>query len=102
MADGGSGCGEAGDRVRRRVRVRGRVQGVVFRASTQDRASALGVQGWVRNCPDGSVEAVFEGDPAAVEAAIAFCREGPRWAHVERVDVLEERPEGLRGFEIHR
>ena len=83
-----------------RLRIRGRVQGVWFRGSTERRAQALGLSGWVRNCPDGSVEAVFEGSRSAVDAALAFCREGPRGARVERVDVSEEEPEGLAGFDV--
>jgi len=86
--------------VRRRVLVHGRVQGVFFRGATQRRARALGVAGWVRNRADGSVEAVFEGARDAVEAALAFCREGPPGARVERVDVREEAPEGLGGFDV--
>ena len=86
--------------VRRRVRVHGRVQGVWFRGSTERRARALGLAGWVRNQPDGSVEAVFEGSPSAVDAALVFCREGPPGARVERVDVSEEAPEGLAGFDV--
>ena len=87
-------------RVRRRVTVQGRVQGVWFRGSTERRARALGLSGWVRNRPDGSVEAVFEGSRGAVDAALAFCREGPPGARVERVDVCEEAPEGLDGFDV--
>jgi len=86
--------------IRRRVRVHGRVQGVWFRGATQRRARALGVSGWVRNLPDGTVEAVFEGPPAAVERALAFCREGPSGARVERLEVDDEAPEGLRGFDV--
>ena len=86
--------------MRRRVLVHGRVQGVFFRGATQRRARALGVAGWVRNRADGSVEAVFEGARDAVEAALAFCREGPPGARVERVDVREEAPEGLGGFDV--
>jgi acylphosphatase len=86
--------------VRRRVRVEGRVQGVWFRGATQAQARALGLAGWVRNRPDGSVEAVFEGPRAAVEHALAFCRRGPPAAHVERVEVADEPPEGLRGFDV--
>lgn len=71
-----------------------------FRDSTCRQASARGVSGWVRNRPDGTVEAVFEGDREAVEAMIAFCREGPRGARVEGVDVTEEQPEGLSGFQV--
>jgi len=87
-------------RLRRRVEVYGRVQGVWFRGSTERRARALGLAGWVRNRADGSVEAVFEGSQSAVDAALAFCREGPRGARVERVEVSEEEPEGHAGFEV--
>ena len=90
------------DRVRRRVVVEGRVQGVWFRAATAEQARALGLAGWVRNRPDGRVEAVFEGAPAAVDAALAFCRRGPPAARVERVEVREEAPEGLAGFAVRR
>jgi acylphosphatase len=82
------------------VTIEGRVQGVFFRDTTRRRAAALGVAGSVRNRPDGAVEAVFEGDPEAVEAMIAFCREGPRGARVDRVEVSAEQPEGLSGFEV--
>jgi acylphosphatase len=71
---------------------------VWFRGSTQQRAQALGLAGWVRNCPDGSVEAVFEGPADAVAAALAFCGEGPPAARVERVEVWEEAVEGLHEF----
>ena len=87
-------------RIRRRVIVSGRVQGVFFRGSTQDEARAQGVDGWVRNRWDGTVEAVFEGPPAAVDAMLEFCRRGPRWARVDALEVQEEAPESLRGFEI--
>lgn len=63
-------------------------------------ASSREVAGWVRNRPDGTVEAVFEGDPAAVEAMLAFCREGPRGARVDHVEIDDEAPEGLTAFEI--
>ena len=86
--------------VRRRVMVSGRVQGVYFRQSTVREASALGVAGWVRNLPDGRVEAVFEGTRELVDAAVAWCAEGPRGAAVESVEVLEETPEGLPGFSL--
>ncbi len=76
------------------------MQGVFFRGSTQARATELGLAGWVRNRPDGSVEAVFEGSSAAVERAVAFCREGPRGARVDTLDVVEEPPEGLVGFDV--
>jgi acylphosphatase len=82
------------------VVVSGRVQGVWFRDSTRQRAQALGVAGWARNCPDGSVEVVAEGEPDAVDALIAFLREGPRRAEVAGVEVVDEEPEGLTGFEV--
>ena len=64
------------------LRIEGRVQGVFFRQSTCDIARRLGLTGWVRNCPDGSVEAVFEGEENAVEEAIVWCRQGPPAAQV--------------------
>lgn len=90
----------AEERIRRRVVVRGRVQGVAFRASTQAQAQRLGVSGWVRNRADGAVEAALEGAPDAVEALIAFCRCGPRFAAVNDVAVSEENPEGAEEFAI--
>ena len=86
--------------IRRRVTVRGHVQGVFFRETTRRRAQARGVAGWVANKPDGSVEAVLEGENDAVEAIVAFVREGPRGARVDWVDVEHQEPEGLSGFEI--
>ena len=86
--------------IRRRVVVRGRVQGVFFRDTTRRRARAAGVSGWVSNRPDGAVEAVFEGDPDGVEEMLRFAAEGPRGADVDRREVTEEEPEGLSGFEI--
>ena len=85
---------------RRRVVARGRVQGVFFRDSTRREASRRGVAGWARNRGDGAVEAVFEGDPDAVEAMVAFVRAGPGHADVGDLEVVEERPEGLSGFAI--
>jgi acylphosphatase len=64
------------------------------------RAEAAGVAGWVRNTPEGAVEAVFEGDEDAVEELVEFCRRGPSRAEVASVEVEEERPEGLSGFEV--
>jgi len=84
--------------IRRRVVVSGHVQGVFFRETARRRALALGVAGWIRNNPDGSVEAAFEGAEDAVEQLVGFCREGPRGARVEWVDVIAEEPEGLSGF----
>lgn len=60
----------------------------------------MGVAGWVRNRPDGAVEAVFEGDPQAVDQLVEFCRRGPSRAEVTSVEVVEEEPEGLAGFEV--
>jgi acylphosphatase len=70
-----------------RVVVSGRVQGVFFRASTRDVAVRYGVRGFVRNLPDGRVEAVLQGDRGAVEKVVAFMREGPPGAFVEAADV---------------
>jgi acylphosphatase len=80
--------------------VHGRVQGVFFRDTTRRMAASRGVAGWVRNNPDGSVEAAFEGEPDAVETMVAFCREGPRGAEVEQVEVSEEEPQGDPGFRV--
>ena len=88
--------------VRRRVVVHGRVQGVYFRGATQAEALAAGLAGFVRNRPDGTVEAAFEGSAERVEALVAFCRRGPPSARVEGVEVFEEAPEGLAGFEVLR
>jgi len=89
-----------GETIRARVVVRGRVQGVFFRDTTRRRAEQRGVSGWVRNCVDGSVEAVFEGARDQVEGMVDFCREGPRGARVEQVERYDEEAEGLTGFTI--
>ena len=86
--------------VRRRVTAHGRVQGVFFRDSTREEAERRGVAGSVRNTGEGTVEAVFEGEEEAVESLVEFCRSGPGSADVERVDVDEEEPEGLQGFDV--
>jgi acylphosphatase len=86
--------------VRKRVIVHGRVQGVFFRDTTRRMAQSRDVSGWVRNNPDGTVEAGFEGSADAVEAMVEFAREGPRGAQVERVEVIDEEPEGLTGFRV--
>lgn len=80
--------------------VHGRVQGVFFRDATRRLAERHGVAGSVRNTTDGTVEAVFEGSPDAVEKLVAFCGEGPHGAAVERVEVYEETPEGLSDFRV--
>jgi acylphosphatase len=85
------------DTVRRRVVVRGEVQGVFFRDSTREEAQSRGVSGSVTNRDDGAVEAVFEGSREAVDALVAFCRAGPGRARVEDVKVIEEEPEGTSG-----
>jgi acylphosphatase len=82
------------------VIVSGRVQGVFFRDTIRGEARARGVAGAVTNRDDGSVEAVFEGDEADVEALVELCRNGPERAVVEAVEVIEEEPEGLEGFRV--
>jgi acylphosphatase len=78
----------------------GRVQGVFYRAFTSDQASELGLNGWVRNMPDGRVEAVFEGREVLIEQAIIACKRGPAGARVTNVDVTWEPVAGEKGFHI--
>ncbi len=85
---------------RRHVTVYGFVQGVGFRFALERAAQARGVSGWVRNRPDGTVEAAFEGEGEDVEALVELCREGPRGAEVERVEIAVESPEGVSGFRV--
>ena len=85
---------------RRHIIVYGFVQGVGFRFALQRAAESRSVSGWARNLPDGAVEAVFEGEREGVEALVAFCRQGPRGADVERVDARNEPPDGVTGFQI--
>ncbi len=85
---------------RRRVVVHGRVQGVFFRDSVRERAGSRGVAGWVRNRGYDNVEAVFEGPPDRVRRAVDWARRGPSRAIVETVQVFDEQPQGVRGFEI--
>jgi acylphosphatase len=80
--------------------VTGRVQGVFFRAWTRDEAQSLGVTGWVRNCPDGSVEAQLEGEAQAVDELVDLMREGPPGARVDDLSFEEADPEGLDSFEV--
>ena len=82
------------------VLITGRVQGVFFRARAHERATELGVAGWVRNEPDGTVAAHFEGDDAAVNALVEWCREGPAYAVVERVTVAPSVPSGTTEFAV--
>lgn len=78
------------DKLRARALISGRVQGVFFRAATRDEARRLGVRGWVRNLPNGMVEALFEGEKAAVNRILAWCYKGPPYAIVDRVEVHYE------------
>jgi acylphosphatase len=94
---------DALDASRAHIRIRGRVQGVYYRASMVQKAATAGLVGWVRNCADGSVESIAEGNRAAIETLIAWCREGPPGARVERVDVTWEKAAGdFAGFRIRR
>ncbi|MEU6083548.1 acylphosphatase [Streptomyces sp. NPDC047108] len=86
--------------IRKHVTVLGDVQGVFFRDTCRRTALGLRVAGWVRNRPDGTVEAVFEGDPDAVDRMVGWAREGPPSAIVDQVSARDEDPEGLTGFEI--
>lgn len=88
------------ERIRRKVTVSGRVQGVSFRYYASERAQAHGVAGWVRNCSDGTVEAVLEGEAEAVERLVRFFHTGPPLARVEDVRVADEAPQGLTGFHV--
>lgn len=80
--------------------VTGRVQGVFFRGACADEARARGLSGWVKNVPDGRVEAVFEGPDAQVEAMVVWCREGPPSARVDEVESWKEEPSGQEGFRV--
>ena len=84
--------------IRRRLIVHGLVQGVGFRYSLARQAQSRGVAGSAANRPDGAVEVVLEGEPDAVESLVRWCEDGPRGAVVQRVEVSDEQPEGLRGF----
>lgn len=87
-------------KVRKRIVVRGRVQGVFFRESCRREAAAAGVTGWIRNAMDGSVEAVFEGEEPAVAGLVQWCRVGPSQAVVTAVEVFDEKPIGEAGFRV--
>jgi acylphosphatase len=90
---------ESGERAH--VYVSGQVQGVFFRDSARERAEQLGLAGWVRNLPDGRVEAIFEGPSEKVREIIRWCEEGPSHAEVDDVDAEIEASEGdLEGFEV--
>ena len=97
----GAGTPAGGAKARARLLIAGRVQGVAYRQSAVDEAQRLGVTGWVRNLPDGRVEALAEGARPLVETFVAWCRRGPRFARVEHVTVTWEEPAGdLRRFDI--
>jgi acylphosphatase len=83
-----------------RVLVSGKVQGVFFRQRTVRLARSVECAGWVMNRADGRLEAVFEGPADAIDRMVAWCHEGPEHAIVEGVEVVEEEPEGLEGFEV--
>ena len=86
--------------IRRRVVISGRVQGVLFRDGCQREARRLGVRGWVLNRDDGRVEAVFEGDPEAVDEMIEWARNGPAQAYVTKIEVKDEEPAAEAGFQV--
>ncbi len=89
------------DKKRLHVVIKGRVQGVCYRLETQKAARRFGVKGWVRNLPDGSVEAVFEGDARAVEQLVDWCRQGPPLALVTDIQIEPQEYKGeFSGFEI--
>lgn len=89
------------DSLRAQVTVYGTVQGVAFRASTRNEASRLGVGGWVRNLPDGTVEALFEGEKESVERIVTWCRQGPPGARVTNMEIVWEAYQGeFQSFEI--
>jgi acylphosphatase len=84
----------------KRLIIRGRVQGVGYRYAMVDAAMTSGVTGWVRNRRDGSVEALVQGEPTAIESIIAWCRRGPSTARVSAVDLIEASEESANGFEL--
>lgn len=84
------------------VWISGQVQGVGYRLSTLSEARQRHLHGWVKNLPDGRVEAVFEGTPTNIEEIIKWCRQGPPTAIPETVEIEFEEVEGLQGFEIVR
>ena len=89
------------DHLRAQVIIHGIVQGVFFRASTRDEAMRIGVGGWVRNMPDGTVQALFEGEAKKVEEIIGWCHKGPPGARVHKVDIFWESYKGeFKLFEV--
>lgn len=90
------------EQIRAHLFISGQVQGVGYRLSTVSEARRWDVKGWVRNLPDGRVEAVLEGNKSGVEGMIHWCHQGPSAAVVNNVAVEYQEPEGLRGFETRR
>lgn len=98
-----SGEGHAREKVRARIVVRGRVQGVFYRASAQAEGRRLGLVGEVRNLPGGEVEAIVEGERARIDELVAWCRRGPPAARVDGVEVQYAAPQGgFRAFDVAR
>ena len=83
----------------KKLRIRGKVQGVYFRESLKNEAHKSGISGWVRNRGDGSVEALLQGEEASVDQLVEWCRHGPPQARVDSVDVSTANPESVTGFE---
>lgn len=90
------------DKIRAHVIISGQVQRVGFRYSTQDMATVYGLTGWVRNLPDGRVEAAFEGDRTTIDKMLRWCHKGPPAAVVKQVEVKYEEPLNLQEFLILR
>ena len=88
--------------IARQVRVTGHVQGVFFRAWTREKAGALGIVGWVKNCPDGGVEAHLEGDKAAVDQMVEAMRRGPSGARVDELSTMDAEPCDFNAFVVRR
>lgn len=91
---------EGSKTARAHVSISGQVQGVFFRQEAKDRARTRGVSGWVRNLPDGRVEAVFEGSRESIESVIDWCRRGPSLAEVDSIDIEWEEPLGEQSFNV--
>ena len=92
---------QSNDQERAHVQISGQVQGVFFRDSTRQKAEELGLAGWVKNTPDGNVEAVFEGPSEKVREMLRWCEEGPQRASVENVDTdIEDAGGDFTGFEV--
>ena len=89
------------DKTRSHIMISGKVQGVFFRMETKQVADSFNVSGWVKNNRNGSVEAVFEGEKEAVDSVVKWCKTGPPFSSVSRVDITEEDYKGeFRGFDI--